>query len=390
MPNSLQLFAVLIILIQAAAIAALLIQRTRRARAERPLRESEAFFRRLADEAPLIMWTTTEQPTLRYLNRFCSEFSGAPMAELVGDGWLKVVHPDDVNHCINTYVPAITSRRPFLMEYRLRRSDGVYRWVLANGVPKYDSAGNYAGHIGCSVDITERRESEDALAASEREIHHFAGRLIEARDAERARIARDLHDDVSQQLADLSIAFSGITEDLGALPIGAAMEDTLRSFQHRTRAIVQSVRHLSHDLHPAALRHAGLVASLVAHCAELQRAHGTILSCSPEGNVDDLSPEASLCLYRIAQESLRNVIAHAGASRADIRVICSGGHAELTIVDDGKGFNVGGCDGQVKGLGLVSMMERAKLAGGTVSVESAAARGTRVCARIPIHAAATH
>src|SRR6185295_14652665 len=97
------------------------------------------------------------------------------------------------------------ARTSFLMEYRVRRADGAYRWLLATGVPKYGMDGTFEGYIGCDVDITERKDAEirtlegrTALEATHREIQHLAGRLIEAQDAERARIARDLHDDVSQ------------------------------------------------------------------------------------------------------------------------------------------------------------------------------------------------
>ena len=96
-----------------------------------------------------------------------------------------------------------------------------------------------------------------------------------------------------------------------------------------------------------------------------------------------MAPEVALCLYRIAQEALRNVIAHAGASRADVRLLRTGDHAEITIVDDGKGFDFASSFERGKGLGLVSITERVRLAGGTVSVESESKKGTRVHARIP-------
>ena len=259
----------IVVAIQAAVLVALLIQ-------QRALRQREAFFRHLADGAPMIMWTTRPDTTLDYLNKYCTQFTGVPLQGLLGDGWLNVVHPDDVNRILGFYVPAIEARRPLLMEYRIRRADGIYRWVLDSGIPKYESDGRYTGYIGCSFDITERKESEEALLASQREIHHLAGRLIEAQDAERARIARDLHDDVNQQLAGLSIAFSGLQEDLGKLPIGTNLVQNLRTFQQRTAALVQNVRHLSHDLHPTVLRHAGLMASLSSHCGDLQRVHRTV------------------------------------------------------------------------------------------------------------------
>ena len=112
------------------------------------------------------------------------------------------------------------------------------------------------------------------------------------------------------------------------------------------------------------LRHAGLVAALTSYCAELERSHGTVLTCSAEGDFASIAPEAALCLYRIAQEALRNVIAHAGASRADVRLLRTGDDAEITIADDGKGFDVASSLERGKGLGLVSITERVQARGG--------------------------
>jgi signal transduction histidine kinase len=132
------------------------------------------------------------------------------------------------------------------------------------------------------------------------------------------------------------------------------------------------------------LRHAGLVPALTAYCAELEHTHGTVLTCHAEGNFGSIPPEAALCLYRVAQEALRNVTAHAGASRADVRLVRTDEIAEMAITDDGKGFDVAGSLERGKGLGLVSITERVRLAGGTVSIVTEVNKGTRVCVRIPV------
>jgi two-component system sensor histidine kinase UhpB len=380
-----------VVAILAACVVALLLERSRRARGQRDLRASEERFRLMAEHAPVMMWTARPDTTLDYFNGTCMEFTGLPLEALLGEGWLDAVHPEDVAYCIGTYVPAFEALRPFLMEYRVRRADGVYRWLLDSGVPRFEADGRLAGYIGCSIDITERREAErviresrTALEASHREIQRLAGRLIQAQDAERARVARDLHDDVSQQLAGLSIALSGFRHRLDALPAGEDLQADLRALHQRTASLAQNVRHLSHDLHPTVLRHAGLVAALTSYCAELERSHGTVLACSAEGDLASLAPETALCLYRIAQEALRNVVAHAGASRAHVRLLRAADRTEMTIADDGNGFDLArSLERGSSGLGLVSIRERARLAGGTVSIAAEPGQGTSVCVRIP-------
>ena len=243
------------------------------------------------DRLPAMIWTAGPNAELDYLNGTCAEFSGLPMEKLRGSGWLEAVHPEDLDPALGIYVSAFEARLPWSLEYRLRRADGAYRWMLASGVPRYGPDGSFAGYVGCDIDITERRNAEDqiresqaALEASHREIQQLAGRLIEAQDAERARIARDLHDDVSQQLAGLSIALSGLKRRMDELNVSDELRADLRALHERTSALAQNVRHLSHDLHPTVLRHAGLVAALTSYCAEVERSHGTVSKCSAEGD----------------------------------------------------------------------------------------------------------
>ena len=372
-------------------IVALSVQLARSLRAERALREREARVRVVADRAPVMIWTARPDTTLDYLNHTCVEFTGRTLEQLLNEGWLDSVHPEDLDRCLNTYGPAFEARTPFCMEYRVRHADGTYRWLLATGVPKYGADGSFAGYIGCDVDITERRSAEDriresraALERSHQEREHLAGRLIEAQDTERARIARDLHDDVSQQLAGVSIAFSGLKQRLGEYRVLEELQQELVALQQQTLTLARNVRQLSHDLHPTVLRHLGLERALTSYCSELQRSHGVVMRCVADGDFASVAPEAGLCLYRIAQEALRNVVAHAGASRADVRLVRRGDEAEIMISDDGHGFDVNDPE-RCRGLGLVSIAERAKIAGGTIRIETGLNQGTRVHATIPVN-----
>ena len=192
----------------------------------------------------------------------------------------------------------------------------------------------------------------------------MAGRLIAAQEVERARLARDLHDDVSQQIAALSISLSGLKRHVAKALGGTDAEAEVVPLQNRAEALAESVRRLSHDLHPDVLRHAGLAASLRAYCSSLvSPSHELSVTCNARGNFDTLDHDAAVCLYRIAQEALHNVVKHADARHAEVLLAWTPEGAELTVSDDGKGFDI-----QVRrsgtGLGLVSITERARLAGG--------------------------
>ena len=246
---------------------------------------------------------------------------------------------------------------------------------------------------GLVLQHARRRKTEMALRKSEQQYRvaakqneDLAGRLITAQDEERTRIARDLHDDVSQRLAGVSIAVSGIKRRRGDTEISGDLQKDLADLQQQTLGLARNVRNLSHDLHPTVLQHLGLVKGLTSYCGELERAHGVAMRCRAEGDLTSISPEAALCVYRIAQESLRNVIAHAGASQVDVLLVRTEHHVEITIADNGRGFENGHSAKGGKGLGLVSITERAKLAGGTLWIVTGDREGTRVQARIPAHA----
>ena len=214
------------------------------------------------------------------------------------------------------------------------------QWLCSSGCRARSSA-------RLIVQRTRRRRTELALRKSERQFrqideqnHDLAGRLINAQEAERARIARDLHDDVSQQLAGVSIAFSGLKRRLDEYHVSEDVRQDVVDLQQQTHALARNVRQLSHDLHPTVLRHLGLVKALTAYCGELERAHGVVMKCSAEGEFASVAPDAALCVYRIAQEALRNVVAHAGAGCAEIRLVEIDDHLEITITDNGQGFDV--------------------------------------------------
>jgi len=134
---------------------------TERKRAEERLLESEVRFRAIADTAPVMIWTTGTDGLCDYFSKPWLDFTGRTMEQEVGTGWTEGVHPDDVQGCFDRFLAAFHARKPFGMDYRLRRADGEYRWVDESGIPRYTTGGEFAGYIGCNIDITDRKRAEE-------------------------------------------------------------------------------------------------------------------------------------------------------------------------------------------------------------------------------------
>jgi PAS domain S-box-containing protein len=128
---------------------------------ESQLRESEARFRTMANSAPVLLWMSDTDKRCTYVNEAWLEFTGRPLTSLIGDGWVDVIHPDDVEGLLGSFTPAFDQRLPFEIEYRLRRHDGEFRSMVAFGVPRRDSSGEFCGYAGSALDITERKEAEE-------------------------------------------------------------------------------------------------------------------------------------------------------------------------------------------------------------------------------------
>jgi two-component system sensor histidine kinase UhpB len=220
--------------------------------------------------------------------------------------------------------------------------------------------------------------SETAFRLSVEQVRDLAGRLITAQEEERAHVARELHDGVSQQVAALALSLNAMTRESAAE--ARAIHAQFQRVHAQTSELFESVRELSHRLHPAVLRHGGLVAAMRSLCE----------TCGQEGvpvkfdfdAVEPVPDAAALCLYRITQEALRNVSEHAGARSVRVALRRDDVGVSLAITDDGHGFDVA-AERSKKGLGLVSMEERVRLNRGRMSLQSDAG-GTRIDVHIPL------
>jgi len=363
---------VVLILAETLLIFGLVWQKARAKRAETQLRESEGRFRLVANTAPVMIWTAGTDRNCSYVNKTWLDFTGRPLEAELGDGWVEGVHPDDSNRCLQTYTEAFNRRESFEMHYRVRRRDGEYRWVLGYGVPRFNSDGTFAGYIGSCVDITERKHAEESLATIGR-------RLIEAHEAERTWIGRELHDDINQRLALLAIALDRWSQHA----LTNELTELVRHARARITEIAEDVQGLSHRLHSSKLDYLGLATAAKSLCRELSEKTKVEIVFEHAGIPHTLSKEVSLCLFRVLQEGLQNAVKHSGVRSFTVDLQGTEESIELTVADFGNGFaEQEACTGH--GLGLISMRERLQLVHGELSVKSQPGAGTTIRARVPL------
>lgn len=350
-----------------------------RIRAQEALQESEERFRTMADTAPVMIWVAGPDKRCTYFNQRWLDFTGRTIEEEIGSGWADGVHPDDLASCLQTYNTSFDSRKPFTMEYRLRRADGEFRWVYDSGTPRLSSSQEFLGYIGSCLDITERKETEQALIG-------LSGQLIRAQEDERARIARELHDDLNQRMALVSVWLERLRQN--PPETNAELRKHLQEIMDQTLQISKEIHRMSYDLHPSWLRHVGLVPAVKALCEELRPRHGLIVEFTDQDVPASLPQDVSLCLYRIVQECMSNIIKHSGVTEAQVILRGSENEIRLRISDPGRGFDIESTRTR-KGLGLISMRERLRLVGGEVSINSRPSQGAQIDARVPLQRADT-
>jgi len=357
-------------------LVAVLLQQHRRTVAS--LRESERRFRDLADSSPIMVWMSGVDALCTYFNKPWLEFTGRRIEQELGNGWTDGVHPNDRDRCVRDYFRAFEAREEFILEYRLRRKDGIYRWVLDNGVPRFAPDNRFIGYIGSCVDITDRRETEQKLRESERMLRRLSAQAIHAQEAERRRIAQELHDDLAQRVAALSVHLSLLASE------NQPYSERCWTLQQRASEISIDLARLSHGLRPTGLESLGLNGALQKLAAESSN-QGIEVIFTESGVLPHIPSEAALSLYRVAQEAVQNALKHSQADTIEIVLRSSTDVVEVSISDDGRGFSSESAQGQ--GLGLAGMAERMRVAGGTLDICSQVSQGTEIHASLPLRSA---
>lgn len=263
----------------------------------------------------------------------------------------------------------VVQKGPFVAPTPLHTTLGLQLWALTMSLSA----------LTLAVIVEQRTTARRALAQARHDVRTMAGRLIATIEQERARLARNLHDDINPRLSASSTALSELR---GRVAPGVCAD--ISRIQDQVIALADDVQQLSQGLHPSCLVHLGLYEALDSLCQRHRCTRGPQIGLTADRKADLLAPEVALCLFRVAQEALANALHHAAARRITIRVSIVAEQAALWISDDGVGFDtvshpVGGA-----GLGLISMQERTKLLGGSFYIRSAPGKGVGLCIRIPL------
>jgi PAS domain S-box-containing protein len=310
---------------------------------------------------------------LRYLqvsDRWCADYS-VDSSQILGRSHYDVFRdmPERWKEVHRRVLEGETLRAD---EDRWDRKGGSTTWVRWEIRPWRTPNGTIGGILIFAEDITHRKQMEDALSCMSR-------KLIESQEQERARIGRELHDDINQRLAMLAIELEQLQDN------PSEFRSRVQDLRKETTEISNDVQALSHELHSSKLEYLGVVAGMKSWCEEFgerQKMEVDFRSEAPS----PLPLEIGLSLFRVLQEALHNAVKHSRGKRVEIRVVESSNEVHLIVSDSGTGFDIEAAR-QSRGLGLTSMQERVRLVNGSISIKSKSMGGTTIHVRVPFRGA---
>ena len=314
-----------------------------------------------------------EGQRFNYVSEHAVEMLGYPVSAWYEPNFLAShVHVDDWHWVLAAYEKQTRITEHFDLTFRMWASDGRLVWIqnLISLGPEGEGATKLHGFM---IDVSERKRAEESLK-------DLGGRLIAAQEEERRRVARELHDDFNQRLAVLSLELEQLGQRIQK-PVG--LRRSVQRLQAQAQEIAAEIHRLSYKLHPSKLDHVGLATAIRSLCTELTESGKLKVDFHQTGFPAVLDRDVTLCVYRIAQEGLRNCAKHSGAASARVVLTRTRNAVRLVVSDNGCGFNTKTAL-MDKGLGFISMKERLHILGGEMNVYSRPLRGTRVEISVPL------
>jgi PAS domain S-box-containing protein len=363
---------------------------------ETALRVSEEAFRTMTNSMPQLVWTANPDGRVDYYN---DRYKAYPGIERLPDGtfkWGPVLHAQDHEQTVQAWHRAVQTGAIYQIEHRVKSLDGSYRWHLSRAAPVRDKDGAIIKWFGTATDIHDLKRAEKSLKqlnenleqrvsertelaeARARQLQALAVELIEAEERERRRIAVLLHDDLQQLLASarMQVQAASVSRSAEAL---LTVEGVLEEAIHKSRS-------LSHELSPAVLHHSGLVAGLHWLVRQVEEQFGLQVTMQADAIPQFNNAPLEVFIFRAVQELLFNLVKHAGVKSGRVDLSGANGSLEISVSDQGKGFDLSMLDpstGNI-GIGLMTIRERASHIGGSLTVDSAPGRGSRFKLTVPI------
>ncbi|HXL75076.1 MAG TPA: PAS domain-containing protein, partial [Burkholderiales bacterium] len=359
------------------AVANVVSAAVQRQRAHEQVRASEARLVAFADHTQAVMFLKDREGRYRLVNQQFLQRFGLRRDQVIGRTDLELFPRDQALRFAANDAEVLSRGAPLQFEESAGYIEGE-RVSLVAKFPLPDASGAVIGVGGVATDITEQRNSEAALRAAADNLQALTRRLVEAEEAERRRIARELHDRVGQNLSALNINLDLALGAAGASPVRQRIEDSVSLVD----ATLQSIESVMAELRPPLLDEYGLGAALGWYAEEFSRRTGIAVALRDgKDAAADLRREAAVALFRIAQEALNNVAKHAGARQVRIELACEAEEIVIRVADDGAGFDPAAA-ARGKRWGMKTMRERAEAAGGRLEVDSAPGEGTIVRASV--------
>jgi PAS domain S-box-containing protein len=363
-----------------------MIDITRRKHAEEALRMSERQFASFMDNLHGFAWIKDAEGRYLYVNRLFEEsaLNGLDWKEKTArDLWSEEIA---VQYELNDRKVRETRSPLHTVEQFVQ--NGEVRHALVSKFPIDDHKGTPVLLGGVAVDITERKQAEEALHRNQQELHQqqvqleeLTSKLLTAQERERQRIARDLHDDVSQRLAALVLEVASLERCPSTVP--ADLTQALRPLREQLEHLSDDVHTLAYRLHPSLLEHAGLRPAVEDHVQQVSRRTGLPVHLKILDVPNAVTLDQATCLFRVMQESVQNVVKHAQATTVTVQLRGSSKGIGLSVIDNGKGFDPQDLRTHQQGLGLSSMEERLRQLHGFLRIQSRPSYGTKVCAWVP-------
>jgi PAS domain S-box-containing protein len=363
-----------------------MIDITKRKHAEEALKISERRFASFMDNLHGFAWIKDAQGRYLYVNRLFQE------SVLKGLDWkdktANELWPPEIAEQYESNDRKVRESRQPLHTVAPFIQNGEIRHALVSKFPIVDHKGAPVLLGGVAVDITERKQTEEALHRNQVELHQqqvqleeLTSKLLAAQEHERQRIARDLHDDVSQRLAALVLEVASLEHHPSTVPL--ALAQTLGPLREQLEHLSDDVHTLAYRLHPSLLEHAGLRPAVEDHVHQVSRRTGLPIHLKIIDVPNAVPLDQATCLFRVMQESVQNVVKHAQATTVTVQLRGSPRGVGLSVIDNGKGFDPQDLRAHQQGLGLSSMEERLRQLHGFFRIQSQPAQGTKVCAWVP-------